>query len=91
MIPSVVHAMIAAQDKERGVEMFLRLNCSVYLFDNAIHLRLLRNHVRTEYISVPALTDHLQGELPSWPGLMSNVIEAKIMHDHAIPVAPIQL
>jgi hypothetical protein len=48
MISSVIHTMIATQNKESGFKVVLTLHGGVYFFDDRIHFLLLGNHVSAE-------------------------------------------
>jgi len=45
MIPTLVHAMVAAEDEERVGEVILRVDSGVDLANDLIHFLLLGDHV----------------------------------------------
>ena len=58
---------------------------------NLVHLCLLRGHVGADYWSFKILgKSMLGGALPGWSAFVANVVEAKIVQNHACPVVLVQ-
>lgn len=70
--------------------MRLGLNGLVYLLDYFVHFDLLGCHVRANAEVSTSGRNNCE-DLPQGAGLVANVVKAKVMHDHGVPITVAQL